>query len=390
MKILVIEYCNYVDYPIGGHLSFVRNMLRAFGDDLMLVGITTDGMTPGVWGKRTIDGVEYDYFPVCACAKNSSRPLVPARIRSFLAVRKYRRKILARPCDLIFIQTPEVLLALPPKARASCILRMPGVGNPLRNSRYRFFRHFQSLYDRIFFRAARQVRMIWATANEREIDRFVARSRGTVDKRQLVQYPTRYDGAIYRVRDRSEMRRRLGIDSGATVVVTVGRLGWFKGWKLMLDAFALFRQAHPEALFVYIGDGEDRPKIEDYILRKQLGESVLMTGRLLPARIAEYLGASDLFVMGSFQEGWATTLVEACASAVPCVVTDFSSSEMVVDGENGYVVRDRDERSFAERMELACRIPRDRVIAFDRRYEQLSVQRMKHSFAEILKFPESE
>ena len=46
MKILVIDNVNYEDYPTGGILNFYRNMLPAFGSDLLLAGITTDDRTP--------------------------------------------------------------------------------------------------------------------------------------------------------------------------------------------------------------------------------------------------------------------------------------------------------------------------------------------------------
>ena len=63
MKILVIDNVNYEDYPTGGILNFYRNMLPAFGNDLLLAGITTDDRTPvGVWTHREIDGREFEYF----------------------------------------------------------------------------------------------------------------------------------------------------------------------------------------------------------------------------------------------------------------------------------------------------------------------------------------
>ena len=113
MKILLIEICNYIDYPTGGHLSFARNMLKAFGNDLVLVGSSTDDTPVGTWTQRKIDDVRFDYFSVGNRAKSSKQPLIPARLRSFFSVRKYRRLILQHEYDFIFIQTPEVLFALP-------------------------------------------------------------------------------------------------------------------------------------------------------------------------------------------------------------------------------------------------------------------------------------
>lgn len=384
MKILLIEFCNYVDYPTGGHLSFLRNMLKAFGNELILVGNSTDDTPVGKWTKRIIGDVCYDYFSVCKREKSSKRPLIPLRLKSFWSVYWHRQLIFQHEYDVIFLQTPEILFALPKNVLNKCVLRMPGVGNPLKNSRYRFFRRFRILYDRLFFRVLRKIPVILATANESEIKRFIERSLGCISRDRLIQYPTRYDGDIYHVLNREETKCRLNIDSNQIVVTTVGRLGWFKGWKLMLDAFDIFHRSHSNAVFYYIGDGEDQEKIEEYIRQKGLTEVIRLLGRQLPDTIAAYLNASDLFVMGSFQEGWSTTLVEACACGVSCVVTDFSSSEMIVNEKNGYVVKDRDENLFAEKMEAAFIIPRAQIIEFNMKYAQLSVQNMKQSFYNLI------
>ncbi len=71
-KILLIEICNFTDYPIGGYLSFAKQMLTAFGNQLALVGLATDDMPVGEWVKREIDGVVYDYFAITK-AVNSNK-----------------------------------------------------------------------------------------------------------------------------------------------------------------------------------------------------------------------------------------------------------------------------------------------------------------------------
>ena len=60
---------------------------------------------------------------------------------------------------------------------------------------------------------------------------------------------------------------------------------------------------------------------------------------------------ANAFIMGSYKEGWSTSLVEAVACACPCVVTDFSSaSDMIEEGVNGWVIKNRNEDEFTRRM----------------------------------------
>lgn len=48
-KILLVEICNFTDYPIGGYLSFAKQTLTAFGNQLALVGLGDEDTTIGKW-----------------------------------------------------------------------------------------------------------------------------------------------------------------------------------------------------------------------------------------------------------------------------------------------------------------------------------------------------
>jgi glycosyltransferase involved in cell wall biosynthesis len=72
-----------------------------------------------------------------------------------------------------------------------------------------------------------------------------------------------------------------------------------------------------------------------------------------------YLNASDLFIMGSYIEGWSTSLIEALACGIPVCVTDFGSAkEVVEEGKNGFVVNSHDTDLFTQAMLKALMIPR--------------------------------
>lgn len=390
MKLLVIQFCNYVDYPTGGHLSFVRNMLKAYPEgELALVGISTSRDIPvGEWTKRTINGKTYDYFSLMYYSPIFSRPLIPTRLTAYWAFRKYRKKVLKHEFDFIFIQTCDVLFALPQHLLSKCCMCLPGVKNSLSASRYRWARKFSRLYDMLFFRKAPMLKTILASASTQEISELTLRSRGRLAQKNIIQFPTRYDQNIFYPRNLYECRKRLNLPSSSQIFVTTGRLATFKGWQLMLDSFEILLAANPKRLFIMIGDGEDEQKIQNYILHKNLTKNVILTGRQLPEEVALYLNAANVFLMGSFYEGWSTTLVEACACGVPSVVTAFSSAEdMVKDGHNGFVVYSREESIFAECVEKALRLKRENVVEFDSRYQYLSIQNLSVELAKSLESP---
>ncbi len=382
MRILVIEGCNYVDYPTGGHLAFVRNMLKAFPEsELILVGITTDPSLPvGKWFKRTIDGKEYDYFSVHYREKRSNRSLIPARFSSYLFFRFYRKKYLNCNYDFVFFQPPEILLSLPTSILSKSCMCIPGVENPLHISRYKWARHFAWLYDAWFYRKAKHIRNILAAASMTAIQEFISIGKNVIPLERIHQFPTRFDRDYYHVIEQKDCRNRLGIPFNIPVFITVGRLAEFKGWKLMLDAFRVVYEKNSSARFYFIGDGEDEEKIKEYISNNGLQENCFPVGRKLPQEIGIYLNAASVFVMGSMIEGWSTTLVEACACGIPCVVTNFSSADdMIKNSINGYVMEERDPARFAELMDLATHLPREKVIQFNQQYSSLSVQELRSS-----------
>lgn len=52
-RILLIDFTNYEDFPIGGYLTFAKNMMSSFGHVLALAGITTSPTDPiGRWLDR--------------------------------------------------------------------------------------------------------------------------------------------------------------------------------------------------------------------------------------------------------------------------------------------------------------------------------------------------
>ncbi len=386
MKILFIELCNYKDYPLGGHLSFAKHLTRAMQGDMDLIGYTTDSEIPlGKWVQMTISGYNYNIFNVSYIHHNSSsKPIIPKRITAYLSLRKYIGHINFDIYERIIIQTPEVLFAIPNQYMGKVCLIMPGVENPLRISRYKIARYFTKLYDRIFFQKALLVKCVLAAADKEAIDDFEKRSNGLL-KSPVYQFPTRYDADIFNIKENSALRKRHNISENDIIIVTTGRLNWFKGWKLMIDAFKIFKMMHDNSKLYFIGDGEDREKIKEYVKANKLDDAVLLLGQQTPEMVSIYLNIADLFIMGSYKEGWSTSLVEAVACGIPCVVTNFSSAkEMVTNGINGYVIDTRDEHIFANQMENAIALPKENVMITATKCKVLSVQNMRKEFEKII------
>jgi glycosyltransferase involved in cell wall biosynthesis len=351
-KILLIDFCNYQDYPIGGHLTFARQLMNGFGSQLSLIGITTSNDIPiGKWIKNKIDNREFDFFALARYDKGRTKHIIPDRIACLFLLRFYRKRILIKKFKNVFIQRPEIIIATKDFGYKNICYRFPGTENALKTSKYRMAGYFAGLFDKLFFNGLKHVALILASADEAAISGMISRSKGLIVRDRVIKFPTRIDTDIFHPVDKGYARERLGILSGKLIITTVGRLSWLKGWKLMLDSFKIFLTIYPESVFYFIGDGEDKNVIAEYTVNNNLEGKVKITGMKDPLEISLFLNASDLFVMGSFKEGWSTSLMEAIACSVPVCVTRFSSAEeMVFNTKNGYVVGNRDPNEFSDFM----------------------------------------
>ncbi|NLW32505.1 MAG: glycosyltransferase [Fibrobacter sp.] len=360
-KILIIDFCNYSDYQIGGHLTFAKNMLSAFGKDLSLVGISTDKNEPlGKWFTKTIDDVDYDYFALIRYNKTKTKHFIPDRLLSFVLLRIYKKDILSKSIKNVFIQRHEILPAVRNFGFKNVCYRFPGMESPLKISKYWFGNYLEDIFNKIFFSSFSDVKLILATGDEKAIHEMTERSRNKIKREDVVKFPTRINTDIFKPLDKALCRFELGIsDPNKKIVITTGRLASVKGWKFMIDCFDRFRKKNKGSLFYFIGEGEDKAKINDYIEQKCLTGKIILAGKKSPDQIALYLNAADLFIMGSLKEGWSTSLSEAIACGVPACVTNFSSAgEIIKEGINGFVSETRDVETFASLMSRAVGLPR--------------------------------
>ncbi len=349
--VLYIEPCNFEDFPIGGQLSLARQAVRIFGSRLALVGISTDEAPVGRWVKRAFDGRICDFFSVGRWTKSARKPLVPARIRTYLGLRRHRKRILAIDTRAVFMSAPEILLATRRWGWESLCYCFAGVDSPLHMPRYRWAERFADRFDSYFFPALQSANLLLAAADRPTIRAFVAKTGGRIREEDVISFPTRADTDIFRPADRAETREVLGVPQDVPVFVNVGRLNWRKGWDLLLEAFQLFSRGREDAHLYFVGDGEDRHEMELRLRTCGLVERVHITGCLDPRGVAAYLNAADVFVLGSHFEGWPTVLVEALATGKPIVSTSVSAAaELIENGKNGYIVDRREAGLFCEAM----------------------------------------
>lgn len=139
-------------------------------------------------------------------------------------------------------------------------------------------------------------------------------------------------------------------DDDVLLACTVARLSRQKGLFDLIEAAAELVKESPNLRMVVLGEGEQRRTLRERINALGLQDQLLLAGALPRVEVAEWLAASDLFVLPSRYEGGpATALMEAMACGCAVVATDVSgTSELVTDESLGLLVPPQDPSGLAD------------------------------------------
>lgn len=134
------------------------------------------------------------------------------------------------------------------------------------------------------------------------------------------------------------------------VVLGIGRLVGYKGFDVLIEAFA--RTRTPGAELVILGEGEDRPALEQRIAALGLTGRVRMPGYMPePWR---WLEQARCFVSASRTEAFGNVVVEALAAGLPVVSTSCHGPvEILVNGRYGSLVPVDDVATMASAIDAA-------------------------------------
>lgn len=129
---------------------------------------------------------------------------------------------------------------------------------------------------------------------------------------------------------------------GCLKVVTVARLGAEKGVLRAVRAVSELVRAGLNLRYYVIGDGPQRPAIEEAVKELGLEGSVTLTGQLVNPYL--WIAASDLLLIPSYAEAAPLVVGEAACLGTPALTTRTSSAvEMVEKTGYGWVCDNTDE-----------------------------------------------
>jgi len=142
----------------------------------------------------------------------------------------------------------------------------------------------------------------------------------------------------------------------------VGRLVEKKGVIYLIRAFANSYTEHNNIRLNIIGDGPLYDEIKKEIIRLGMDPYITMLGYVpdLAAEIDKadvFLSPSVVAKNGDAEGGVNVTVIEALASGLPAIVTKQTQSDLIIDGKNGFIAREKDVDDLSAKMDILIENP---------------------------------
>ena len=117
-------------------------------------------------------------------------------------------------------------------------------------------------------------------------------------------------------------------------LITVARLSKEKGHHRIIEVLSKLKFPFK---YIMIGDGNEKDTILNLIEKKELTEKVEYIK--FTNEVEKYLLKSDIFIQGSYSEGFPNALIESCVVGTPIVAFNAPGGldEIIEIGKNGYI-----------------------------------------------------
>ena len=133
--------------------------------------------------------------------------------------------------------------------------------------------------------------------------------------------------------------------------VFVGRIVKDKGLIELVTAFEQFQEKYLDARLFLVGKMEPEldPLPKDILDIIKNNDGIIEVGWQDDVR--PWLVASNALFLPSYREGFPNVVIQAGAMGLPSVVSDINGcNEIIIEGENGYIVPTHDTEALYERM----------------------------------------
>jgi len=146
----------------------------------------------------------------------------------------------------------------------------------------------------------------------------------------------------------AEIKERI---DGKQVLLSVGRLEREKGFQHNIEALNILKDTHPNLVYLLVGNGAYRGRLEELVHSRNLRERVIFAGYQPRDLVGSYYACAHVFSMPSRDESFGIVYLEAMAAGVPVIGTMGEGIAPLIEENNvGRLVRHGDFNSLAQQV----------------------------------------
>jgi glycosyltransferase involved in cell wall biosynthesis len=165
----------------------------------------------------------------------------------------------------------------------------------------------------------------------------------------------------------------------------------YKGYDQIIKAMPEIMRSVPNARYLLVGKGPDRPRIEKLIADAGVQDAVILAGFVPDEELADHYNLCDIFAMPSRAEGFGIVYLEALACGKPVLAGNKDGSrDALGDGELGLLVDPDNTVKIAAEIIRVLRREHSRPNIFNpellrqRVVELFGFEAFKHAVADLL------
>jgi len=139
-------------------------------------------------------------------------------------------------------------------------------------------------------------------------------------------------------------KKALGLDS-KKIILFVGTFEKTKKLENLILAYQQIKSQYPNIALLLVGDGETKTEMENLVKEKRL-DDIVFTGKKIED-VSLYFLMGDIFVLPG-EGGLAINHAMAHGLPIVTVPADGTELDMVINGENGYIVENNNINALVE------------------------------------------
>ncbi len=131
------------------------------------------------------------------------------------------------------------------------------------------------------------------------------------------------------------------------IIGTVANFYKTKGLEYLIKSAYILKNQISNLIFIVIGDGKLRPKLETLIKTYNLENNFFLIGKIPDAY--RYLKAFDIFILPSLKEGMPWAILEAMSAEIPIIATKVGAiPEMIENKKEGLITPPKNSNKLAK------------------------------------------